>query len=130
MSDLKTTDLEQAFKEVHTDSCDAAWVLHEDDVSKVLEVMTARKAKTFADVLKAVSDYFRIDNKSKRIMTQGFLIWGGVAYFIEEADAVAYLNDNGFACTTFHEAYEASEAGQMDECYFTEWYEAGYCSAI
>lgn len=126
MSELKNIEIEEAFKQAHTDSCDATWVLHEDDVSKVRALLTAEEADTFEGALKAIKDYFKIDDKTKRVMTDGFLVWGGVACFIEEADALAYLNADGYACSSYEEAYDA---GYLDEREFDKWYKAGYSNA-
>ena len=66
-----------------------------------------------------VSELFRVDTKTKRLMQSGFIIFDGEAYFAEEADAVEYLNANGFECTHF----AVSEDGELDETYFTDWCE-------
>lgn len=123
MLELLKALLEDMFKNVHGDDCGSAWAMHDDDLSIVTNVLRARRATTSEKAENAIGEFMRIDSKTKRVITEGFLIWGGVAYFKEEVDAVEYLNTNGFACTAFNEAYEAAEAGEMDECFHTDWFD-------
>ena len=116
------TMLTDIFKN-HFDVLDNDWVLSDDEMDAVISLRDFRiKDQPSISFDEVVDECYRIDTNSKRPMTAGFLIWGGVAYFVDEAEAVTYLNDNGFACSAFSEAYEASEAGEMDECYYTEWH--------
>ena len=121
---------EAAFKNTH-DGCDESWTLEDSEVDLISEIMEARAVDaTDSEALgDAVSEYLRVDTKTKRILIKGHVVWDGEAYFAEEADAVAYLNENGFACTSFNEAFEAAENGEMSDCYETDWYEHGYCNA-
>ena len=123
MIELLKALLEDMFKNVHGSDCDDKWVLHDEDLTAVTNILTARRATTAEKAEDAIGEFFRIDSKTKRVITEGFFIWGGEAYFKEEADAVEYLNANGFECTTFEEAYNAAEAGKMDECFHTDWFD-------
>ena len=122
---------EAAFKNTYGE-CDESWSLEDTEVDLVAKVMNAREVDANASetaLEDAIGEYFRIDTKTKRILIKGHVVWEGEAYFADEADAVAYLNENGFACTSFHEAFEAAENGDMADCYETDWYEHGYCNA-
>ena len=99
------------------------WMPTDDDMALVHKIFDAEGATTTQDRIKVVDEFMRIDSKTLRTIIEGFLIFGCTAYFAKEKDAVEYLNANGVECTDFNSAYEMSERGEIDDTYFTEWYD-------
>ena len=129
MNDLLKAFLENAFKNIHGE-CNESWTIEDSEVALVADILNARQAYSFDDAEDVIIAHFRIDHNTRRILIKGYCVWDGAAYFAEEADAVAYLNKNGFACTSFSEAFEAAEKGEMTDCYKTDWYERNDCDAV
>ena len=102
------------------------WMPTDEDMALLQKVFDAKDATTTHAQINVVDEYFRVDSKTYRVMTEGYIVFDGTAYFIKEDDAVEYLNANGVKCDTFTEAYEMAQRGEIDDCYFTEWYEHGY----
>lgn len=102
------------------------WSMTDEDMKLVELIFGEKKPKTDEEKEEMLSDYIRIDSKTHRFMIAGFMVFGGSAYFIEVEDAVEYLNAEGVECEDFDTAYELSEKGEIDETFYTEWYEASY----
>lgn len=97
------------------------WQITNEEYTTVLEVFLNKGVAVEEDAIeKAVSKYFRVDSKSNRIMTEGFYVMNGKAYFINEEDALEYLNNNGFPCTKFSDAHNAGEWGEIGETYWND----------
>ena len=70
----------------------------------------------------------RHDSKTFRMMLKGFVIEDS-HFFIEEADAVEWFNNNGITCTTFDEGVEQSEELERPLAGFTlwtQWFDGAY----
>lgn len=102
------------------------WQATDADVAIVQMVFDDKKPCDEEVIEETLNEFVRIDTKTTRLLINGYMLFDGDAYFANEADAVEYLNANGFACATFNEAYEASERGELDDTYMTDWYEPKY----
>lgn len=102
------------------------WKMNDSDVTLLESIFTQKKPANDSDKAQLISDFTRIDSKTHRLMIAGFMIYDGVAYFADEADAVAFLNANGTKCDSFDEAYNLSEEGVIDDTFYTDWYEPFY----
>ena len=102
------------------------WMPTDEDMVLLQKVFDAKGAVGWHEQTNVVDNFFRVDSKTFRPMTEGHIIFDGVAHFIKEEDAVEYLNANGVTCESFTEAYEMAQRGEIDDTYFTEWYEHGY----
>lgn len=102
------------------------WEMNEEDVKLVGVIFSEKAPKTDAEKEELLSDFVRIDSKTHRLMIAGMMIFGGAAYFVDVEDAVEYLNANGVECKDFCEAYELSERGEIEDTFYTEWYEPSY----
>lgn len=74
-----------------------------------------------------IESCFRVDTKTRRLISQGFVVFDNKAVFLSESDALDYLRANGFDCKNFNVAHNAGEAGTIEACwheYFIELYES------
>lgn len=82
------------------------WQIADDDIAKMEDLLNQAGATDDTDEAKVsafISKVFRYDSKTHLIMSEGFAVGNNVAYFIDEADAVAWLNEHGVPCATFDE---------------------------
>lgn len=103
-----------------------AWRPTERDCNIIQMILDDKKPTDEDEIEETLNEFIRIDSKTDRLLINGYMVSDGDAYFANEADAVEYLNANGFECTTFNEAYEASERGELDDTFMTDWYEPKY----
>lgn len=83
------------------------WVINDADADKILFVLNFLGANAYTseeDLNLIMGECFRLDSKTHRVITEGYVIGDDLAWFLEEADAVEWLNANGVKCSTFKEA--------------------------
>ena len=122
---LAVTDLIRANVN-NGESLPVDWAMNEDDLKIIDMIFDDKQPANTDDEAEVLQEFVRLDSKTHRVMIAGMMIFGGEAYFVDTDDAVEYLNANGVECDTFGEAYELSEAGEIDETFYTEWYEPSY----
>ena len=65
---------------------------------------------------------WRMDYKTHRLIQEGIMCLEDEALFINEDDAVAYINEQvGESYKDIHEVYAAVERGDIADCYYTDW---------
>ena len=125
-------DLREAFKQTLTSivkqyigidtELPPDYAVNDDDLDLFSKIQNENPSMSVFEVME---DCIRIDHVTKRFMSEGYCIFGGVVYFSSqhEAQAVAYVNEQlGKNYENFAQIYDDSENGKIDECYYTEWH--------
>lgn len=122
----------EALTEIITDEYydvigDDEWVMLDSEVDAInkdqqtYSAPYAQKAGTYSHE-KIISDRWRMDYKTHRMIREGYLCLEGDALFACEKDAVDFVSQRtGESYKDFNEVYEASERGDIGESYFTDW---------
>ncbi len=97
---------------------DSNWTVTDEDL-----VLIKKYYKGGVKLKNLISDCFRLDSKTQRLIVEGWIIFDGDAYFFNEDDAVAYLNNLGFKGDNMQQIYAGSDGKYLDsdETYWTEW---------
>lgn len=101
------------------------WVMSDDEVGLIAGILEDINASSLAEIRGAIKAFVRADTKTRRLLISGYVIYDGIGYFATEADAVEFLQNNNFPCTSFGEAIVASRKGAISACYETTWYLKG-----
>lgn len=83
------------------------WAITDEEADEIQWVLTSLGVNAYTseeDICLIIGECFRLDTKTHRIMTAGYVADDDLAWFIEEEDAVEWLNANGVPCKTFEEA--------------------------
>ena len=95
-----------------TDDLEAELI--EDTLSKY----QGRGAVMNDDYSKAIiKQCFKVDTATNRLISEGYVIFNREAIFERKEDAIRYLNQNGFKCTNFIEAFKAWQRGEITACW-------------
>lgn len=101
------------------------WAITDEEADEIQWVLTSLGVNAYTseeDICLIIGECFRLDTKTHRIMTAGYLIDDDLAWFIEEQDAIEWLNANGVPCKTFEEA----KANIPADSKISGLYEAGW----
>ena len=98
------------------------WALTDEEL---IEAIGHHKSRNDGAVVlsfdELVADCYKIDDKTNRPMTQGFVCYNGEAHFAKEEDALAWLNRDEPTYSTWEEACNDTLGAEW-ECYYTEWH--------
>ena len=105
INDDEAVELERILNQVQSDT---GYLLSEEDIDMV------------------AGEIGRHDSKTYRFMTKGFTI-SDDHFFIEEADAIEWFNDNGIQCQSFWEGAQAQAKAKLGgESRWTHWFDESY----
>lgn len=105
------------------------WAITDDEATEILFVLTSLGANAYTseeDLNLIMGECFRLDTKTHRIMTAGYLVDPDLAWFIKEEDAVEWLNANGMKCSTFKEAQSKRRKTPIKGLYEAGWFDTSY----
>lgn len=64
-----------------------------------------------------IAQCFKVDTATNRLISEGYVVFNREAIFERKEDAIRYLNQNGFKCTHFIEAFQAWQRGEITACW-------------
>lgn len=100
---------------------DGEWFLTDEEADDVISLHASRSEIVKMSFDELVQDCYRIDTKTERPITQGFVCYNCEAYFASQEDALEWLNRDGHVYDTWEGACKDNEGTEW-ECYYTEWH--------
>lgn len=107
----------QAYPNAHLANDEEAALIAQTLIEKQVKCETINDDHS----LKIIEGCFKVDSKTNRLISYGFVIFDSEAIFELKADALEYLNKNGFDCTEFMQAFLAGQDGIIAKCWHEDF---------
>lgn len=102
-----------------------AHLANDEEAELIAQTLIEKQARCEAvsdeHSIKIIEGCFKVDSKTNRLISYGFVIFDGEATFELKADAFEYLSKNGFECTDFMQAFLAGQDGIIAKCWHEDF---------